>query len=176
MRATTTAREGGSLVQDADFLFIVAEVAVGLAGFASIVAAIGQRNTRDDPRIDASRLRGLLECSLVAIVFSLLPYALHRVLPDETAWRASSFCFALTATLLTTGMLKRRRGVSGLGVPRRVIAMVVGLYAAPLVPLALIAIGVLGPEFYLFCLLSYLIAAGVAFLRVMLSFLEAVRD
>jgi hypothetical protein len=163
-------------VQDADFLFIVAEVAVGLAGFASIVAAIGQRNTSDDPRIDASRLRGLLECSLVVVAFSLLPYAFHRVLSTETAaWRVSSLLFAATATLLTVGMLRRRRNLSGLGVPVRVMVMVVGLYSAPLVPLLLVAIGVLSAEAYLFCLLSYLVAAGIAFLRVMLSFLGAFR-
>ena len=34
-------------MRDADFLFIVSEVAVGFAGFASIVAAIGRQNTRD---------------------------------------------------------------------------------------------------------------------------------
>ena len=163
-------------MQDADFLFIVSEVAVGFAGFASIVAAIGRQNTRDDPQIDASRLRGLLECSLVAVAFSLVPYALFRVSAAEAiAWRVSSLLFAATAALLTLGMLRRRQGISGLGIPIRIQAMVVGLYSAPLIPLLLVALGILGVEVYLLCLLSYLVAAGIAFLRVMYSFLGAFR-
>jgi len=163
-------------VQDENFLFIVAEVAVGLAGFASIVAALGKRDTRDDPHIDASRLRGLLECSLIVVAFSLIPYALHRVLSEELfAWRLASLLFAVVATLLTVGFVRRRKDMSGVAVPTRIVVMVIGLYAAPIVPLFLVTLGILNPEVYLFCLLSYLLAAGIAFLRVMLSFLDAIR-
>lgn len=162
-------------MRDADFLFIVAEVAVAFAGFASIVAAIGRQNTRDDPRIDASRLRGLLECSLVVVAFSLLPYAVHRVLPAEAAaWRVSSAIFAITAALVAAGLLWRRRSF-GFRVSLPVSVMVIGLYATPVPLLTLVALGVLRPEIYLFCLLSYLLAAGIAFLRVMFSFLGAIR-
>ena len=47
-------------------LSLVAELAIALAGFASLVAIIGRRQARDDATMDAIRLRGMLESSLVA--------------------------------------------------------------------------------------------------------------
>ncbi len=83
----------GRHVRDADFLFVVAEVAVAFAGFASIVAVLGQRTTRDHPLTDAFRLRGLLESSLVVVAFSLLPYVLVRISSHElSAWRLGRSC------------------------------------------------------------------------------------
>ena len=101
-------------MQDAEFLFIIAEVAVAFAGFASIVAVLGQRSTRDHPRLDASRLRGLLECSLVVVAFSLFPYAATRFFAnDPAAWRLSGGLFAAVALGVAFGMLTRRRQFSG---------------------------------------------------------------
>ena len=54
-----------------------------------------------------------------------------------------------------------------------------GLYLAPLPVLLLISLGIVGEGSagpYLLCLLSYLLAGGIAFFRVMASFIAAVRE
>ncbi len=167
-------------MQDAEFLFIVAEVAVAFAGFASIVAVLGQRSTRDHPLLDASRLRGLLECSLVVVAFSLFPYVATRFFVDDSvAWRLSSGLFAAVALRVTVGMLTRRRQFAGIPVSHGIRVTILALYVAPFLPLLLIAAGFIserGPATYLLCLLIYLFAAGFAFFRVMISFIAAVRE
>jgi hypothetical protein len=167
-------------MQDAEFLFIVAEVAVAFAGFASVVAVLGQRSTRDHPRLDASRLRGLLECSLVVVAFSLFPYAATRFFADDAvAWRLSSGLFAAVALRVAVGMLRRRRQFAGIPISRGIQVTIIALYIAPIPPLLLIAAGAIserGPATFLLCLLIYLFAAGFAFFRVMISFIAAVRE
>jgi hypothetical protein len=167
-------------VQDADFLFVVAEIAVAFAGFASIVAVLGQRSTHDHAAVEASRLRGLIEFSLVAVTFSLLPYVAARLSGNHlAAWRVSSGLFFVVGLLLLHGFYGRRRLLSDLGIPLRVRIMVIGFYLAPLPLLLLIAVGVAGdssPGAYLLSLLCYLLGAATAFFRVILSFVSALRE
>ena len=56
-----------------DNLALIAELAIGLAGFASLVAVVGQRQGRDSRELDVSRLRGMLELSLIVTGFALIP-------------------------------------------------------------------------------------------------------
>jgi len=173
-------RAVGQHVQDADFLFVVAEIAVAFAGFASIVAVLGQRSTHDHAAVEASRLRGLIEFSLVTVTFSLLPYVAARLSDNHlAAWRVSSGLFFVVGLLLLHGFYGRRRLLSNLGIPLRVRIMVFGFYLAPLPLLLLIAVGVAGnrsPGAYLLSLLCYLLGAAIAFFRVILSFVAALRE
>ena len=43
---------------ESEVLFIIAEVAVAFAGFASLVGVLGQKVSRDDPRVLGTRMRG----------------------------------------------------------------------------------------------------------------------
>ncbi len=164
-------------MNDSDFLFIVAEVAVAFAGFASIVAVLGQRATRDHPRLDAFRLRGLLECSLAVAAFSLLPYAIARSTGDEPlAWRLCAATFLVVGLLLIWSTGARRRSIEDIPVTAGIRVAILILYLAPLPALAAVSLGLAGPGVYLLCLVSYLFAAGVGFFRVLASFLAAVTD
>jgi hypothetical protein len=167
-------------MRDADFLFVTAEVAVAFAGFASIVGVLGRRTTRDHPLIDAFRLRGLLECSLVVVCFSLLPYALIRSFPTElAAWRLSSALFAVAGGLSFLSIFKRRKLVEGIPVSLGLRGTIFLLYLLPLPTLLFISLGSAGEGgvgLYLLCLLSYLLAGGIGFFRVMVSFIAAVRE
>ena len=51
--------------EDRDTLFVIAEVGVAFAGFASIVSVLSRRGGRDDRYLDLSRLRGMLFSSSV---------------------------------------------------------------------------------------------------------------
>ena len=56
---------------EADYLIVCAEIAAAFVGFASVVGVLGQRTSRDDPSLDAFRLRGMLEAGLL-VVFAAL--------------------------------------------------------------------------------------------------------
>jgi len=135
-------------VQDADFLFVVAEV--------------------------------VLESSLVVVAFSLLPYVLGRVSSHElAAWRLSSGLFAIAGGVSFLSILQRRLVVADLPAPLGLRITIIILYLAPLPVLLLISLGIVGEGsagLYLLCLLSYLLAGGIAFFRVMASFIGAVRE
>ncbi len=42
-------------------------VAVAFAGFASLVSILGRRSSRDDPRINAVRMRSMILYSLLVV-------------------------------------------------------------------------------------------------------------
>jgi hypothetical protein len=76
-------------------------------------------------------------------------------------------------------IFRRSRIVAGIPVPLGVRIMVFVFYLSPIPILLLISLGAVGeggPGLYLLCLLSYLLAGGIGFFRVMVSFIAAVRD
>jgi len=72
-------------------LLTIAEIAVALAGFASLVSVIGGRRN-DASRVSASlRLRAMLEIALRNAAFALLPLPFLQYAPsDPVVWRVSS--------------------------------------------------------------------------------------
>ena len=74
-------------------LIVVAEVAIALAGFSSIVIAL--RGRRDDTTSFAYiRLWRLIETSLATVAFALLPFALYHLdITRPQLWRTASACF-----------------------------------------------------------------------------------
>ncbi len=81
---------------NSDLLLTFAEVAVAFAGFASLVAILGERPARDDPHINSVRMRAMVLYSLMVVMFSLLPLLLHRYeIAEAVIWRASSGALAV---------------------------------------------------------------------------------
>jgi hypothetical protein len=78
-------------VEHRDTLLTVAELAVALAGFASLVSVIGGRQN-DKSRVLASlRLRIMLEIAFRNAAFALLPLPFLQLAPsDPMVWRISS--------------------------------------------------------------------------------------
>jgi hypothetical protein len=71
-----------------------AEVSVALAGFTGVVAAFGQRRGHW-ASIDTVRFRVMLLTSLAALVFSILPFAVHHMnATSATTWAVSSALLA----------------------------------------------------------------------------------
>ncbi len=165
---------------DSDSLTIMAELAVALAGFASIVAIIGQRRSRDSPAVEAIRLRSMLETSLLTGAACLIPLVAEKSdMPLAAVWRGSSGVLMVGIALLFVHQLRLRLSFSGsYRTPLwwRVTAMclqfsaflVLGVNAIGLVPWAEAA--------YLFALVALLIFAGLLFLQIVVSFLSAQPD
>ena len=89
-RAAAGAGPLGGQVPEADALFTIAEVAVGITGFSGIVLAISHRPGALDP-FDASRIFLLLAAGVATIVVSLFPVGLHAAgVASGSIWRWSS--------------------------------------------------------------------------------------
>lgn len=80
-------------------LVILAEVAIGFAGFSAVVAALFRRRKREGSMpFDEVRFLAMLEFSLEVLIFSLLPLALSLLgIAEESVWRSVS---ALLAAVL----------------------------------------------------------------------------
>ena len=89
-------------------LHLVAELAVAFAGFASLVSIIGSRRGRDAPEIDAGRIRGMLEASLLVAAFAIIPILAHEAgLSILVAWRVSAGLFAVSVSIIVVRQTRR---------------------------------------------------------------------
>lgn len=79
-----------------DILYQIAELAIGLAGFASLAAFFRQRESARWAKADADRFHGLIIHTMAAMVFCLLP-TLIGVFTDsaETIWTLASTVLGL---------------------------------------------------------------------------------
>jgi len=160
---------------NADFLFVTAEVAAAFVGFASVVAILGQRVTRDDPSLDAFRLRAMLQIGLLVVLSALLPYLLHSAgFVDAALWRISSAVVsAAGVALVIDSMVMVRRVVSISPAARWVGRLGLVLVAAAPLLLVLAALGI-SPNpasSYLAALYLYLVAAALGLFRIVSSLL-----
>jgi hypothetical protein len=164
-------------VEGSDALFIVAELAIAFAGFASLATVIGRRHGGDRPEIDALRLRNMLEASLLVAalaLFPLLPF--YANVSSEGVWRSSSSLLGVIVPFL--GLLHMRRLGSFREVHRpSVLYLVVQglLLGSATVGLWCNAFGFL-PDFqqgaYFWGLFALLIYSGILFVRLVQSLLD----
>jgi hypothetical protein len=172
---------GGFFMQDFDFLFVVAQVAVAFAGFASIVVALLQVGSREHPGLESVRLTGLLFSSVTTVFFSLVPYICARLISDdESAWRISSALFFLViGWMFVYGMVLGRR-LAGTGLRAPVARWGIPLVSFAPVPLlfanALGAFGQRTAAVYEVCLLLSLCLAGSAFIPTVRSLIAAIGE
>jgi hypothetical protein len=79
-------------------LLTIAEVAVGFAGFASIVTVLGRRRYPQSLQ-DSLRLRIMLVYSVMVVFLCIIPEILNGYgLPVGTVWRASCGMLALLSS------------------------------------------------------------------------------
>ena len=101
----------------------VAEIAVALAGFSGIAAAVRHGTAPTWPRVDRDRMVDLVTHSGIALFASLLPLIFgHRGGIDAELWAISSCAWAVCAAIgIGLGLNRsRRRGTLG-STPNRVI-------------------------------------------------------
>jgi hypothetical protein len=81
---------------ETDALFLIAELAVALAGFSAVIGVLGTRPGTSDIRVDGLRLQVMLETSLFVAAAVLLPVILeHFGIGSQVVWRISSAAFLL---------------------------------------------------------------------------------
>jgi len=155
-------------------LGLVAQLAIGLAGFSGLVAIVGRRAGRDAPEVDAARLRAALEFSLLTTAFALLPsLPVEAGMRDSEALRLSSGIFAASGAAFTVSKVRTVRHLPNFSVrgwhvfwPSLSASAVLVLIAAAVAIVPLTAA-------YLWGLYVYLALSALVFLRLVLSLLES---
>ena len=162
-------------------LFIFAEVAIALAGFASLVTVI-DRGGGDPPALDANRLRNLIDVSLLVVVFSLFPMVPFEFgLEAESVWRLSSAVYLVTTSGYLVIAARRQAFLRRKGVMlRRGWARTLwSLAAATIVALAAGAAGAggaSGEAWYITALFLSLVSAALIFIVIVGSALHPLRE
>jgi hypothetical protein len=152
-----------------DTLLTIAEIAVALAGFASIVSVIAQRPEGESRDADSHSIRLMLEVALRNAGFAVLPLPFLQVFPaDPAVWRAASGFYLVAALVHGLSRLKSQR----LFGPRwftlcaqSFLAMTAAVSVANILGLG----GANAFSLYLSSLLFGLTVSGLAFLAVTAS-------
>ena len=153
-------------------LLVIAQVAVGLAGFAGVTAALLLQ--RDYQRDDQLRFLALMFSTLSVVFLSFVPLLLSRAgLPAVIAWKWSSVAALLVAGGgLPIGLIIRREAHTFRKNPPRWAFLSLWMFfiSGP-VAQTLNLVGVLrgpGPTLYLTGLLGWLAAGAIMFAIIVL--------
>ena len=137
-----------SVIDVANALLTLAQVAIGLAGFSAILVALSGKPHQWTP-VDAFRIRNILAFSFQSVFLSLVPFVLAFFrLPESSVWKLSLLVIAI-ATF--GGVLLVLSGVYRLSRPERAVlnAVVVSTVTAILFTMAavelLAAFGIVHP-------------------------------
>jgi hypothetical protein len=137
-----------SVIDVANALLTLAQVAIGLAGFSAILVALSGKPHQWTP-VDAFRIRNILAFSFQSVFLSLVPFVLAFFrLPESSVWKLSLLVIAI-ATF--GGVLLVLSGVYRLSRPERAVlnAVVVSTVTAILFTMAavelLAAFGIVRP-------------------------------
>lgn len=145
-------------------LYQMAELAIGLAGFASVVAFFRHRESGHWSRADADRFNGLVLHAMIAFAFCMLPTLLAVFTSSaETVWRVASTVLGLQI-LSQIGIVCL---LPSSGTATRVALLLGGGAAAALQALNAFGVGFSG-EFapYLAGILWHLLQGGFVFVRL----------
>jgi hypothetical protein len=148
-----------------------------VAGFSGVVAVFGRRDPATWSFADRLRFRTLIESSLFALFFCVLPSCLSALhLAEESVWRTASGLFAaylLARNLLAGRRLRAASLLDGGEVSRLalVLLILVDVVALALNIYNMVSLGEIGP--FLLALLLLLTKSGFLFARMLLlSFRE----
>jgi hypothetical protein len=136
------------VIDTANALLALAQIAIGLAGFSAVLIALSGK-PQQWTRVDAFRIRNILAFSFQSVFLSLVPLVLAFFsVPEATVWKASLLIIAM-ATL--GGVVLVLGGVYRLSRPERAVlnaavvsTVTVVLFAAAAVELVA-AFGIASP-------------------------------
>jgi hypothetical protein len=83
-------------MREEGLLLTIAEISIGFAGFAGIVALFGRRAAGAWSAVDRIRFNALIGYALTSLFAALLPLAFYYVASDHVSpWKASSALFGV---------------------------------------------------------------------------------
>jgi len=72
---------------NSDFFVLTAELAVAIAGFSGVIVALESGDVRSWSPLRRRNLRILLQLSMLALLFSLIPLAAYEAVDGSSFWR-----------------------------------------------------------------------------------------
>jgi hypothetical protein len=155
-------------------LFTLAEVSIALTGFSGVVVFLGRRASGQWSETDQTRFWSLIESGLMALLMSLLPFAVRQFDPSPNMlWGVSSGIVAVPSAVGFIAWLRRARRAMLVSDPEAspllgIIAMIG--WTGIVVALVLNGLGIglqrsFGP--YLMAIFWYLFLACLLFLRLL---------
>jgi hypothetical protein len=101
-------------MEDVGALLTIAEIAVAFAGFSSIVVLFQNRTEGAWVPLDAVRFRLMLQSSLLAASFAVLPLPIHKLgVPSGVVWPLCGCILAVFLGLGGVAQFRARRLFSG---------------------------------------------------------------
>lgn len=89
-----------------DVLVLIAELAVAIAGFSSVVVALEARAVKSWSAYQRHNLRVLLQVSALTIFFSIFPLIFQRVVEGPDSWKWALGFYAVVHTIDVTSFLR----------------------------------------------------------------------
>ena len=162
-------------MEAASTLEVLAEIAIAIAGFSGVVAAL-TIHTAQWSELDKIRLRALLQASLGTAFFSLLPLVLSSTtLRSPTVWVIASSTWLIYMGASTIPFVLQAMGKSGAapdGLGRPMLALFMAIVGSAVV-MQVLNVAVLRTAWpHLAAMLSGLFAASVAFIRLIQSLIS----
>lgn len=124
------------------YLFVLVEAGVALAGFSAIAATLGSKEPHESGTMQRLIVARLVERSLMASLFALLPILLFGLgLSARIVWLVSSGTLAIYGAFTLTKTLQRRTTVLQLGVRRPLVVLLFLIAIAVIMVQVLNAVG-----------------------------------
>jgi hypothetical protein len=144
------------------------EVAIGLAGFSGIIAAVGRRGAGSWTAADQILLRILLTASGAALVWAFLPFVVLDAIDPPAFWRIGSG--AIAGWYISVGVYRMRQASR---VPTEALTrpppLLIFLHASVIVALLANAFHLATPSLYVLGVLWELVLAFLAFVTLLLA-------
>jgi len=93
-------------MESRDALAIIAQVAVAIAGFSSVVVAMDTRAVRTWSVFQRHSLRVLLQVSAVTLFFAIFPLILARAVEGPTAWNWALAIYGIVHVIDATSFIR----------------------------------------------------------------------
>jgi hypothetical protein len=164
-------------VEHSDTLLTIAELAVALAGFASLVSVIGRRQAGRSRDVDGFRLRSMLENAFRVAALALVPLPFLQIAPsDPTVWRLTSGLYLAVTVIYVPFTIHRARSYPGVFRDRWLMVSLLSLSSIGTLTNLANVLGLGGSSafsLYLASLLVGLGTVGVIFMSVANSLFRA---
>ena len=153
-------------------LQVLAEISLGLVGFSAILIGLS-RSKKGFSKPDNFRIQLLTFSAFGAMFCALLPFAIFNQNNIDLSWAIVNWTLCLYSTI---GLLifprrvfdLRREGYKDL-FPFKIIALQVGILITIFILSGSMILGLIDQKnnFYIFCLMLFIVQSTVAFIRTM---------
>ena len=156
---------------DKDILYILAELAVALAGFSAVIGVLSSRRDSADLKVNALRLQVMLETCFMVAAAALAPVLLNKFdISHAALWRVASAAFLCGAIPFEFVARSRTKNLPNMTLSKFNVntvnwALSIGADLL-LVAILINAAGTWSEALYLVALFSQLTLAGILFVQI----------